>query len=266
MGKYESKQTKKRAKRASGGIILAVVLAVFLAALLMMFVVPQILYKLGANEDDIAAEEPPSSEEALEPQPTTEPFLLSSPVSFPLSLEDGKLEITGAFQFDGINPDSSNQEGSELASITLTNTSDTYLEKADLSMYTDDGTLLTFTVTDLPAGKSAMAFSLENASSVADAAYGDVTCQAEFDESASLMEDQITLSVAGTHVTLRNNTDTELTDLVVYCRSSLGDQYFGGITYTYTVNNLPAYGTAELEAEDCILGLAEVVRIAMDHT
>lgn len=185
-------------------------------------------------------------------------------VSFPLLLEDGKLEIEQIFQFDGLNPDCGYQEGKNIAAITVTNRSDTYLASADVSMISADGEVLHFAVTDLPVGKSVMAFSLENASSEPDTAYGDVICKATFDADASMNDDKFSVSADGTTIILQNKTSTEIQDIAVYCRSTLGDQYFGGITHTYTVNNLPAYGTAELDAVDCILGFAEVVRIAVN--
>ena len=58
-------------------------------------------------------------------------------------------------------------------------------------------------------------------------------------------------------------TDAVIDEVVVYCHSDLGDQYFGGITYNYTVKSIPANGTAEIDAVDCILGLAKVVRIVV---
>ena len=59
------------------------------------------------------------------------------------------------------------------------------------------------------------------------------------------------------------HTGEELENIVVYCRCPYIDDYFGGLAYRYEVENIPAYGTAEVEAIDCILGEAEVVRIVI---
>ena len=190
---------------------------------------------------------------------------VSSAVSFPVMVSDGKLEIESVFQFDGLNPDCANQEGYNIAAITVKNLSETYLAHADISITTSTGDVLQFVVTDVPAGKMTMAFAIDNASVESDTAYSDVVCEAAFDADASMNEDKITVAVEGIQVVLANNTDEQIDEIVVYCRSTLGDQYFGGITYMYTVNNLPANGTAEVMALDCILGLADVVRIVINE-
>lgn len=265
MGRYE----KKKAKKSHRGLVTALVLVIVLAALIL-FVMPQVLYKLG-NDDGTAESGNAVSvqeQEAGADGDTTASAesAVTAAVTFPLLMEDGKLEIESVFQFDGINPDCGNQEGNDIGAITVKNLSDAYLARAEITMTAENGQVLHFAVTDLPAGKAAMAFSQENASAEADAAYHNITCEAAFDAAASMNPDKISVSADGTQITLQNNTGTEITELVVYCRSTLGDQYFGGITYTYTVNNLPAYGTAALDAVDCILGIAEVVRIAINES
>lgn len=261
MGKFE----KKKKKKSFRGILISLVLVIVLAAL-MLFVMPQVLYKFGdgkAENEDILLEQgdSPHADPESSGDGIVETDAASAAVAFPLLLEDGKLEVDSVFQFDGINPDCGNQPGNGIASITVKNLSDTHLERAEITLTAENGQLLNFAVTELPAGMEAMAFSLDNASAEADAVYTDLVCEAAFDADASMNADAVTASVDGIHVTLQNNTAAEIAELVVYCRSTLGDQYFGGITYTYTVNNLPANGTAQLDAEDCILGLAEVVRV-----
>lgn len=67
----------------------------------------------------------------------------------------------------------------------------------------------------------------------------------------------------GTTVTITNNTAQGIPVLTVYCRDPFGEEYFGGKAYEYTVNNLSVNGTVTVEALDSILGLPEVVRIAV---
>ena len=229
------------------------------------------------EESDPAAETEtnetqPKETEAKETEPKetvdkeNEGTKIQEVVSFPLVLADGKLGIENAFQFDGLNPDCENQEGYNIAAITVKNLSDEYLAKADISITTDGGITLQYVILDLPSGKSTVAFATDNATTNADTQYGDVVCDVVFDPDASMNEEKISVSVDGIQIVLENNTGEQIDEVVVYCRSTMGDQYFGGITYTYTVNNLPANGTAEVMAVDCILGLAEVVRVVINES
>lgn len=184
---------------------------------------------------------------------------------FPCDVGDGVL-VESLFRFTGMNPDCENQDGENIIAITVKNTSDKYLSSAEIEMTSNDGKQVHFTITNLPAGKTAMAFSRENESFESEIICSDITGEAFFDAEASMNDDKISVSVNGMHVILQSNIDEELEDIVVYCHSILDDQYFGGITYTYTVNKLPAYGTVELDAVDCITGLAEIVRIGINES
>ena len=277
-GKYEKKNVKKAKKTQEarkGAMIAFVLLIVAALVVLALFVVPQVFHRFGGNDAEMpnqveteAATNPGASEEdpAVDPggdnnDETTESI---DAVTFPLIIEEGKLEIESIIQYDGLNPDCGNQEGNDIAAITVRNVSDVYLKSAEISMTTNDGNILTFAITDLPAGKTVFAFSQENTSVNADAVYGDVICQASFDADTNMSQDRVSVSVDGTVITLQNETNESLSNIVVYCHSTLGDQFFGGITYTYSIETLPANGSAEVDALDCILGLAEVVRITVD--
>lgn len=277
MGKYENKtpassraQTqKKRQKKTGTQIVLVVVLSVFLAALLMMFVVPQMLYRLSGQESDPeldVAEDIAATEEATGTEETLPQIAYSQEdvLDFPAKLEDTKLEIESLFSFSGINPDSGNQEGDDLATIMLKNTSEAYLEQAVIRATLLDGTECTFVVTDLPAGKSTMAFATGNEALAQENSCVSLSCEASFTELEPW--DQLSVSTVGTTVTLQNNSDKDLTNIDVYCRDVFGESYFGGITYKQTISNLPANQSATVDVTDSLLGMVEVVRIAINES
>ena len=273
MGKYESKtppakgakKQKKPQKKTSTQIVLIVVLSVFLAALLMMFVVPQLLYRIGnggSNPESDVMEEAGNAEAPEEvPQVT---YSEEDALTFPILLENGKLEVENLFSFSGINPDSGNQESDDLASITLKNASEAYLEQAMIQVTLLDGTECTFVVTDLPAGKSTMAFATGNESLAQEVSCVALSCEASFTELEPW--DQLSVSTVGTTVTLQNNSGEDITNIDVYCRDAFGESYFGGITYKHTISNLPANQSATVDVTDSLLGMIEVVRIAINES
>lgn len=275
MGKYQNKTPAKKRTRTkhnhSSQIVLIVVLAVFLAALLMMFVVPQLLYRLGGEyEPELPEAEPllqePSEEETSEvTEPATEePLLQPEALTFPIALENGNLTVNSVFSYTGINPDSGNQEGDDLATIMLKNTSEAYLEQAVIRATLLDGTECTFVVTDLPAGKSTMAFATGNEALAQENSCVSLSCEASFTELEPW--DQLSVSTVGTTVTLQNNSDKDLTNIDVYCRDVFGESYFGGITYKHTISSLPANQSATVDVTDSLLGMVEVVRIAINES
>ena len=275
MGKYQNKTPAKKRTRTkhnhSSQIVLIVVLAVFLAALLMMFVVPQLLYRLGGEyEPELPEAEPllqePSEEETSEiTEPATEePLPQPEALTFPIALENGNLTVNSVFSYTGINPDSGNQEGDDLATIMLKNTSEAYLEQAVIRATLLDGTECTFVVTDLPAGKSTMAFATGNTFLAPENSCVVLSCEASFTELEPW--DQLSVSTVGTTVTLQNNSGEDITNIDVYCRDVFGESYFGGITYKQTISNLPANQSATVDVTDSLLGMIEVVRIAINES
>lgn len=252
------------AKQQKGFKTALVVTVVVLAALLAVFVMPQVLY--GAPEETTG----PKNGTTVPPETTTAPQQQTVPagaeMELPLELENGALVVKSLFQYDGINPDCENQEAKDIASITLTNSSGSWLRSAQITLTLSDGTRVPFLVTDLPAGSSALAFAADNAAMAANAAIVDVTCEAEWDETADPLPEGISVSVDGVAITLTNRTGQQIPQLTVTCRMPMSEaEYFGGISYEYTVNDLPADGTVTVEAWDCILGMTEVVRVAVNQ-
>lgn len=260
MAKYLRKKKKKPIGR-----ILLVAAVILLLAIAVVFIMPRVLYSLSGEEDT----EPSQTEtrfptESVAPVETTEAAPTISTVEFPLLLDDGRLEINSLFQFSGINPDCGNQEGTDIASIVVKNVSGVYLTEARISLTLLDGTQLNFVVTELPAGGSAMAFSSENNILAADAACISAACEASFDPAAVTVSDQVTATVDGTQITLTNTSGQDISQIVLYCRSPLGEEYFGGIAYSYIISDLPAGESTAVDAVDCILGMAEVVRFVVN--
>lgn len=258
MAKYLRKKKKKPV-----ALIIVIVLVVILLAALVLFVMPQLLYRLsgGSEESEPVQTDPYYVQETATPE-TTE--AAEAGRVFPLALEDGRLEIDSLFPFSGINPDCGNQEGTDIAAIQLKNVSGSYLTEAKITLTLADGGQVNFAVMDLAAGKSVMAFSTENLSIPAGAVCVDAECSAVFDDTAVTMPEEVSVSVSGVTITLTNTSDENLSQVVVYCRSALGEDPFGGITYQYVVTGLPAGESTTVEASDCIMGMAEVVRVAIN--
>lgn len=219
--------------------------------------VPEITRPAGTGPEETEPEET----EPRYPEPTqTEPPVYDT-VQFPVELEGGMLTVQSLFQFSGMNPDAENGEGENIAAVQLTNTSDTHMTQAQVTAVLADGTEMTFRAADVPAGRTVMAFSAEN-ETVADVeACEDVYGYAEFESGDPLRTDLVSVSVSGMEVTVMNVSGTDLTDVDVYCHSVLDGSYFGGVTYSYRIESLPAGGSTTVYAWDCILGLAEVVRV-----
>lgn len=216
------------------------------------------------HQTDPSETEPEQTEpEQIKPDHTepaeTEPEPTAS--LFPMELEGGLLTVRSLFQFTGMNPDAKNAFGEDIAGVELTNNSDRHMTVAEVTATMADGTVLTFRAEDVPAGRTVMAFSLEHASIPDAAACEDVYGHAEFDDSDPLRTDLVTCSVDGIAITVRNISGAELKNLNVICHGLLDGSCFGGTTYHYNVPTLPAGASTTIHAVDCILGMAEVVRV-----
>ena len=273
MAKYLKKAEKRRGKRIP---VIAAVLAVLLGlgAVLILNREPSD----GPETGEAVIPQPSTLEvpetQPLESQPSpTDPApsaaapeaSIQPALEYPVVLEDGKLIIDDLFQYDGANPDGDFEENKNIACVMVKNVSGEYLENANLTLTLTDGTVANFTVNQLPAGKAAMAFATDSTTIKADALCVEAVCNALWNAAFTPLPEGVSISVEDILVTVTNNTGRNIPQLVIYCRCSLGEAYFGGITYPYTINNLPAHESAAVEAWDCVFGMAEVVRVVMNE-
>lgn len=181
-------------------------------------------------------------------------------ISFPYELEEGKIEILSMFQASIENPDCNNEIGEDTAALEIINKSEEYCHKAVVKVILEDGTEFEFEATDIPPGKTVWAFDINNSSIVSDYVCAEVTGKAEFGDS-SFLEDKVSFDVEEMTITVQNETDEVLTNILVKCHCLFEDIYFGGITYEYPISAIPADGQVVIDAVDCFMGTAEVVGI-----
>ena len=250
----------EKKKKRTGKILLLSVVFLLLAVVLILFVMPQVLYRLQADPESLETEMAAITEETR--SQTESVRIPGTAVELPAMLEDGRLQIESLFQFDGINPDCENQEQEHIAAILVKNISGEFLLEAKIMMELSNGTQTSFVVTNLPAERAAMVFSAENSSiKEADVCVG-IACEARWDEAAAIPEG-VVVSAEGITITVTNQTAQDIPELTVYCHSLLGEDFFGGITYMYKIEDLSANETTVIEAPECIMGMAEVVRVAI---
>lgn len=195
-----------------------------------------------------------------DPQPDASPSVVPG-LTLPYALEDGKLELTAVFQYTGDNPDCSDETGEDIAALAVTNQSDQHLTKATFTAELADGTALQFEAADVPAGETVWAFASDNSSYDTANPCVAVTCDARFEASTPVLAEQLSVSVEGTAVTLTNISGAALENLTVDCHCLFNEAYFGGRTYSYAVPSIAAGSSVTIQAEECYLGEAAVVRV-----
>lgn len=179
---------------------------------------------------------------------------------FPYELEDGKLVVESLFQYSGFNPDCGDEEGENIASLEIVNSSDEFCKLVEITVVMQDGTEIPFKATNIPAGKKVWMFASDNQSIDQKSVCKEIIGEAQFGE-ASMMEKQIGFNVEDTAIKLQNLTKDEITDFSVDCHCLFEDVYFGGVTYSYFVKSIPSGETITIDANDCYMGTAEIVVI-----
>lgn len=258
MGKYEKKQKRKTRK-----YLKAICLSILLG-LLVLWIVPQVLYKINEKPtpDDIVHSDALQEwgEETLLPGEAVE--VPDNGVVFPAALVEGNIEVESLFQFSGVNPDAQKQEATDVAAIVLKNASGKYLDEATVTATLDSGRELTFVLRDLPDGAAAMTFSVENHSLLETDVCAELTAEAAFREMPG--NDGAEITVEGMTVTVTNTSFEDMNQIDVFYRDVFGEEYFGGVAYIHTIDYLAAGETITFSAEESLLGVIEVVRVAVN--
>lgn len=198
------------------------------------------------------------SAEHTQPTETTAPA-----ISMPYALEHGKLTLVSLFQFTGMNPDAQDEYVENVAALQVTNTSQQHLQSASITVTTKDGTDLSFVARDIPAGRSAIVVCPDNTVIGDDVQCDRIAADVVFSEQTPIASDKLAISVLGTEITVENISGDDLTQITVYCHSVLDQSFYGGETYAYTIDSLPAGETAVISAWECYLGIVEVVRVGI---
>lgn len=185
-------------------------------------------------------------------------------LSFPYELEDGKLLVNSLFQSSIINPDCGGESGENIATLEVLNTSDEFLEEAKITVKMADGTEIPFVITNIPEGKKVWAFATDNSVIELNPFCEEITCESKFLDALSVMKGSLNYEVDETAVTLNNLTEESLTGITIGCHCLFDDVYFGGLTYSYKVDELSANSSTTIDADDCYLGSAEVVFITQN--
>ena len=186
---------------------------------------------------------------------------IQSGIEFPYELEGGKLTVNSLFQSSIENPDCSNEYADNVATLEVENTSDEFLQEAKITITLNDETKIPIVITNLPAGKAVWAFATDNTAVELNSVCMEIACDAIFKKEMSVLSDIVSYEVNETKVTLHNLSSDNLTDLSICCHCLFDDIYFGGLTYSYDVDELSANDSTTFDADDCYLGSAEVVCI-----
>jgi len=219
-----------------------------------------------AEQTDPSAEQ--SAEEAQPAESQTaesefDPAPPSTPGTYLCLLEDGALAVNSLFTSDVPNPDEDDEPVTDLASLQVTNIGNQFLKRADITVILQDDTELTFLVTNLPAGKSLFAFDV-NSTSVENTEYQSISSVAEWLAEGEQLPDGLAITVDENLITITNNSGSDMTNLTVTYHCLMDTVYYGGLSYTKTVAALPGGKSAALSAEECWLGIPELVCITAD--
>lgn len=184
---------------------------------------------------------------------------------FPCELEDG-LKILSLSTATMPNPDAGGIMGEDIASLEIINETGVYVEFAKIIVELDEGTTFNFIVNDLPNGRTVQVFDINNS------IYDDkVSCERiaieeiKFLDGDQTMSEYVLIEVEETLVTLTNISPTDLNNLEIVCMCDFDGSYFGGTSYCYPVGQLLAGESTVIDAIDCYLGIADVVRIVENN-
>lgn len=158
------------------------------------------------------------------------------------TIEDS-IRITSIGSYTGnYVEDGSDEPVSEVLSIVVTNVSERFLQYSQITM-TNGTDTATFSLSNLPAGASALVLAENRISAEGSWSYQDDT-SAFIDEAE--MHSDIFLWHGGDHmVALTNQSTATYEKVYVYYKNTQNGMYIGGITYRVAFENLGAGETAK---------------------
>lgn len=211
-----------------------------------------------SEESKTASEVTQTPEDGEEQEDTDES---DAGLEFPYHMDEDRLQVDSLFQYSGINPDAQNAECEDVASIQMKNNSEQYLESAEISVELTDGSAYSFTVQDIPAGKTVMAFDTANASYDGKIGVAFIDAKTSYSSDTGVKEDTVKITSDDNGIQLENISGNALADLKIKYHCILDDMYFGGISSETEVDGIDAGESIVVDTSDSILGDAEIVSI-----
>ncbi len=254
-----SGRRERRKERRSGGrrIVLLILLVVALAALVTWLWVGGSTDVTSGEKTNARTETEEKNNTEKEPVETAE----TAETALPEVEQSTGLTLSSVYTSSILNPDCGDEYAEEVASLEVTNSSDSYLVSATLTATLSDGTEVLFEVHDLPAGATAEIFDTENQSVASGVTCTALVCTAEeYIEENVLLSDTIEVTASGADAVLTNIGDSDLTGLTVVYHCDMAGQFFGGTSYTITIDSLAA-GESYTLSDSALMGEVAVVRI-----
>ena len=185
-------------------------------------------------------------------------------LALPRDLGSG-LTLQAVLPFSGPNVDADGAESDQLATIIVQNNGGMAVGAADITLTCEDGAELHFRVTDLPVGGSCYAFELNSAQYTGENRVCAASAEVEPDGSLSV-DYRVSVMVQDGGLVLVNMTEDTLHNVTVRYRTDTGGTYFGGLSYTATVEELAPGASQTVFAADCYMGLPSVIAVSADES
>lgn len=190
------------------------------------------------------------------------PLAEDTAVSFPCELDKG-LKANNLFPSDILNPDCNWEQGYDVASLEIKNTSDKHIKKAEITVSLISGEKLVFVVEELPKGASVWAFETSNTALPKDFKCVNIKTDISVCE-PSLMEDELSLAHNGISVGFSNLTDNEISGLKAAFHCLMDDIFYGGKAFRRDVGEIASHQSVTVNITECVFGNAQTVRLYRD--
>lgn len=173
-----------------------------------------------------------------------------------------EIELYAFFPSDVMNVDDSSEFVNGVASVEFKNISGRYLKKCTIEIKATNGESYEFVAEEIPADMEVIAFDCSSKVVEEDTEIQEVECSTEEDVSNNLLEAQVEAEENEMEVTIKNVSETDLSNVIVTCHCMMDDVSYGGSKYEYKIEKLSAGESVVVEAVDCYFGQAKVVRIS----
>lgn len=186
-------------------------------------------------------------------------------LALPRDLGSG-LTLQAVLPFSGPNVDADGAESDQLATIIVQNDGGMAVGAADITLTCEDGAELRFRVTDLPVGGSCYAFELNSAQYTGREPRLRGLGGGRARDGSLSVDYRVSVMVQDGGLVLVNMTEDTLHNVTVRYRTDTGGTYFGGLSYTATVEELAPGASQTVLAAECYMGLPSVIAVSADES
>lgn len=175
--------------------------------------------------------------------------------------DKGRLKLIGSMEYEGPNFENGSMEIGTYTLLKIQNISEDFLRNADIEVKVNASDKMSLTIDALPAGETVFVLGQGYSAYSEKDIYKVTSCESSYEKSIVAEKEGLEVSYEAGKIQIKNQTTEEITGILFRYKGKVENVLFGGNTYEFTIDSLPAGETFETDCQSLLADNIQIVEI-----